>query len=244
MKRVIAAVLACAMAISLAGCSMSPTTETPSEISNLSQECHDSPSVTTDVVLPDDPHANSTPVNYMDEIKAEIHDELFREETPETLDIVDRIFKHLEIEVLDAFVDGDESIVLMSVTTINAGQAWINGLEKYAIECATNLFSNTYVDDAALYDCYLEEFEDAVKDANYIKIPVAVEMDYENHRWIWDIDDDVVNAITGFMLAAIDGDINSATPFTLAWLDDDLLDNFDLKIELDPVNPWSFIFEY
>lgn len=243
MKRVIAAVLACVMAISLVGCSMSQTTETPSETPNLSQEYHDSPSSTVDdVVLPDDPHANSTPVNYMDEIKAEIHDELFREETPETLDIVDRIFKHLEIEVLDAFVDGDESVVLMSVTTINAGQAWINGLEKYAIECAANLFSDTYVDDATLYDCYLEEFEDAVKDANYIKIPVAVEMDYENHRWIWDIDDDVINAITGFMLAAIDGDINSATPFTLAWLDDDLLDNFDLKIELDPEIPWSFIF--
>ena len=187
-------------------------------------------------------NVESSPVNYMDEIKREIHDELFREETPETLDIVDRIFKHLEIEVLDAFVDGDESVVLMSVTTINAGQAWINGLEKYAIECAANLFSDTYVDDATLYDCYLEEFEDAVKDANYIKIPVAVEMDYENHRWIWDIDDDVINAITGFMLAAIDGDINSATPFTLAWLDEDIADNFDIKIELDPETPWSFIF--
>lgn len=187
-------------------------------------------------------NVESSPVNYMDEIKREIHDELFREETPETLDIVDRIFKHLEIEVLDAFVDGDESVVLMSVTTINAGQAWINGLERYAIECAANLFSDTYVDDATLYDCYLEEFEDAVKDANYIKIPVAVEMDYENHRWIWDIDDDVINAITGFMLAAIDGDINSATPFTLAWLDEDITDNFDIKIELDPETPWSFIF--
>lgn len=244
MKRIIAAALAFVVAMSLAGCSIGQTPETPKETLDPSKEYHDSlTSTADDVVLPDDPHADQ-PVNYMDEIKSEIHDELFREETPETLDIVNRIFKHLDIEVLDAFVDGDEAIVLMSITTINAGQAWINGLEKYAIECAANLFSDTYVDDATLYDCYLEEFEDAVKDANYIKIPVAVEMDYENHRWIWDIDDDVINAITGFMLAAIDGDINSATPFTLAWLDDDLLDNFDLKIELDPVNPWSFIFEY
>lgn len=190
------------------------------------------------------PVKNSAPVNYMDEIKEEIHDELFREETSETLDIINRIFKHLDIEVLDAFVNGDEAVVLMSVTTINAGQAWINGLEKYAIECASNLFSDTYADDDMLYQYYLEEFEDAVREAKYIKIPVAVEMDYRNHRWIWDIDDDVINAITGFMLAAIDGDINSATPFTLAWLDDDLFDNFDLKIELDPINPWSFVFEY
>lgn len=184
----------------------------------------------------------SSPVNYMDEIKQEIHDELFRDETEVTKDIVERIFKHLEVETIDAFVDGDEAVVLMSVTTINAGQAWIDGLEKYAVTCAENLFSETYVDDATLYECYLEEFEDAVRAANYIKIPVAVEMDYENHRWIWDIDDDAINAITGFMLAAIDGDINSATPFTLAWLDEDITDNFDIKIELDPETPWSFVF--
>ena len=187
-------------------------------------------------------NVESSPVNYMDKIKQEIHDELFRDETKITKDIVERIFKHLEVETIDAFVDGDEAVVLMSITTINAGQAWINGLENYAVTCAENLFSDTYVDDATLYECYLEEFEDAVRDANYIKIPVAVKMDYENHRWIWDIDDDVINAITGFMLAAIDGDINSATPFTLMWLDEDIADNFDIKIELDPEIPWSFIF--
>lgn len=186
--------------------------------------------------------SESAPVNYMDEIKIEIHDELFREETEETLDIVNRIFKHLEVETIDTFVDGDEAIVLMSVTTINAGQAWIDGLEKYAIACAENLFSEDYADDATLYEYYLEEFEDAVREADYIKIPVAVEMDYIDHRWIWDIDDDVVNAITGFMLAAIEGEINSATSATLTWIDEDITDNFDIKIELDPNNPWSFIF--
>ena len=221
-------------AIILVGCqeySNRPKNNSPSYISSISP---------TEAVVED----SAAPVNHLESIKAEIHDELFREETAETLEIVERIFKHLEIEVLDSFVNGDEGIVLMSITTINAGQAWINGLENYAILCAENLFSETYVDDATLYSCYLEEFEDAVRDANYIRIPVAVEMDYRNHRWIWDIDDDVVNAITGFMLAAIEGDINSATPFTLALLDEDLQDNFDLKIEIDPVNPWSFIFEY
>lgn len=221
----------------LAGCSYHSIEEKDESITtNPSQEFHDSLTETSEDTV------NSTPVNYMDEIKTEIHDELFRDETDVTKDIVERIFKHLEIQTIDAFVDGDEAVVLMSVITINAGQAWINGLEKYAITCAENLFSESYVDDATLYDCYLDEFEDAVRNANYIQIPVAVEMDYENHRWIWDIDDDVINAITGFMLAAIDGDINSATPFTLVWLDDDIADNFDIKIELDPEIPWSFIF--
>lgn len=219
------------ISVILVGCQMAEDNSTPS---NPSKEYHDA--------LEGQVSSDPAPVNYMDEIKQEIHDELFRDETEVTKDIVERIFKHLEIETIDAFVDGDEAVVLMSVTTINAGQAWINGLEKYAVTCAENLFSETYVDDATLYECYLEEFEDAVRAANYIKIPVAVEMDYENHRWIWDIDDDVINAITGFMLAAIDGDINSATPFTLAWLDEDIADNFDIKIELDPEIPWSFIF--
>lgn len=239
MKKVIAVVLAFMVVMSLAGCSMSAPTENEPIVVDTST------SVATEENLPSgniESDNSGKPTNYMDEIKQEIHDELFRNETEVTKDIVERIFKHLEVKTIDAFVDGDEAIVLMSVTTINAGQAWINGLEKYAVTCAENLFSETYADDATLYECYLEEFEDAVRDANYIKIPVAVEMDYENHRWIWDIDDDVINAITGFMLAAIDGDINSATPFTLAWLDEDITDNFDIKIELDPEIPWSFIF--
>lgn len=211
MKRVIAAVLAFVVTLSLAGCSMSQTTETTSDISNPPQEHHDSPAPTVNnKVLPDDPHANSTPVNYMDEIKAEIHDELFREETPETLDIVNRIFKHLEVETITSKVDGDEAQVLLNITTINAGKAWVIGLEKYAILCAENLFSNTYTDDATLYSCYLEEFEKSVRKAEYIETSVTIVMDYENHRWVWDIDDNVVNAITGQLLAAIEGDLNSS----------------------------------
>ena len=108
------------LAVFMTACSMANNSTTPSTPDKIVVDSSQTSSI-----------ANDAPVNYMDEIKAEIHDELFREETPETLDIVDRIFKHLEIEVLDAFVDGDESVVLMSVTTINAGQAWINGLEKY-----------------------------------------------------------------------------------------------------------------
>jgi hypothetical protein len=190
---------------------MSQTAETPSEISNPSQEYHDFPSSTVDdVVLPDDPHANSTPVNYMDEIKAEIHDELFREETEETLDIVDRIFKHMNIETVKSFVEGDDASVQMNITTINAGKAWVVGMERYAIACAENLFTENYDDDATLYAYYLEEFESCVRKADYITISVEVEMDYYNHRWEWDLDDDVVNAITGQLLAAIEGDLNSS----------------------------------
>lgn len=241
MKKFIIGILILIGIFSLSGCGSMGQVEKETEtviIGTTAYQVDTSQQPTNDT----EDNIESSPVNYMDEIKQEIHDELFRDETKVTKDIVERIFKHLEVETIDAFVDGDEAVVLMSVTTINAGQAWINGLEKYAVTCAENLFSDTYVDDATLYECYLDEFEDAVRDANYIKIPVAVEMDFENHRWIWDIDDDVINAITGFMLAAIDGDINSATPFTLAWLDEDIADNFDIKIELDPETPWSFIF--
>ena len=240
MKRFVIGMLALIGIFSLSGCGSVGQIENETETVVIGTTAYqiDKSQSTSDT----EDNVESSPVNYMDEIKQEIHDELFRDETEVTKDIVERIFKHLEVETIDAFVDGDEAVVLMSVTTVNAGQAWINGLEKYAVACAENLFSETYIDDATLYECYLEEFENAVRAANYIKIPVAVEMDYENHRWIWDIDDDVINAITGFMLAAIDGDINSATPFTLAWLDDDITDNFDIKIELDPEVPWSFIF--
>lgn len=242
MKKFIIFLCAICMIGCLAGCGYS-TKESAATDDPIVVDTSKDTAVSDEVLVqPDNSSVSVAPVNYMDEIKQEIHDELFRDETEVTKDIVERIFKHLKVETIDAFVDGDEAVVLMSVTTINAGQAWINGLEKYAVTCAENLFSETYADDATLYECYLEEFEDAVRAANYIKIPVAVEMDYENHRWIWDIDDDVINAITGFMLAAIDGDINSATPFTLAWLDEDIADNFDLKIELDPETPWSFIF--
>lgn len=234
MKKVIAAVLAFVAAMSLAGCSMSQTTEIPTETSNPSQEYHDSLTATADdVVLPDNP---GEPTNYMDEIKAEIHDELFRKETPETLDIVDRIFKHLEVETVTSKVEGDEAQVLMNITTINAGKAWIIGLEKYAILCAENLFSDEYVDDATLYSCYLEEFEDSVRKAEYIKTPVTVEMDYKNHRWVWDIDDDVINAITGFLLAAIEGDINSDT-FAISDLVDEEVKDFGVAPEVEEVTP-------
>ncbi len=150
------------------------------------------------------------PVNYMDEIKAEIHDELFREASEETLDIIDRIFKHLEIDTISSSVDGNDASVLMNITTVNAGKAWVVGMERYAIACAENLFAESYDDDATLYSYYLDEFESCVRHADYITMPVVVEMDYHNHRWEWDLDDDVVNAITGQLLAAIEGDLNSS----------------------------------
>ena len=202
MKKFAVFLSAIAMIGCLAGCGYSSTSE-PVE---------DKIVVNTSATkaTPDDSHKNSTPVNYMDEIKAEIHDELFREETDETLDIVDRIFKHMSIETVESFVEGDDASVQMNITTINAGKAWVVGMERYAIACAENLFTENYDDDATLYSYYLDEFESCVRRADYITMPVVVEMDYHNHRWEWDLDDDVVNAITGQLLAAIEGDLNSS----------------------------------
>lgn len=209
MKRIIAIVLAFVVIMGLAGCSMSTPTENEPVVVDTSA------TVATEENLPPSGNIESDnpgkPTNYMDEIKAEIHDELFREETEDTLDIVDRIFKHMSIETVKSFIDGDDASVLMNITTINAGKAWITGMERYAIACAENLFAENYDDDATLYSYYLEEFESCVRKADYITISVEVEMDYRNHRWEWGLDDDVINAITGYLLAAIEGDINSLT---------------------------------
>ena len=207
MKKVIAVVLAFMMVMSLAGCSMSTPTENESIVVDTST------SVATEENLPSgniESDNSGKPTNYMDEIKQEIHDELFREETEDTLDIVDRIFKHMSIETVKSFIDGNDASVQMNITTINAGKAWVVGMERYAIACAENLFTENYDDDATLYSYYLEEFESCVRHVDYITIPVVVEMDYHNHRWEWDLDDDVVNAITGQLLAAIEGDLNSS----------------------------------
>ena len=187
------------ISVVLVGCQMA---EDNSVTSNPSKEYHDA--------LKGQVSSDPAPVNYMDEIKAEIHDELFREVSEETLDIIDRIFKHLKIDTISSSVDGNDASVLMNVTTVNAGKAWVVGMERYAIACAENLFAENYDDDATLYSYYLEEFESCVRKADYITIPVVVEMDYRNHRWEWDLDDDVVNAITGRLLDAIEGDINSS----------------------------------
>jgi hypothetical protein len=210
MKRFL--VIACAVlcTIGLAGCSG----DNHQNFTNIdpSQEYHDSLKGTS---------SSSAPTNYMDEIKAEVHDELFREETAETLEIVDRIFKHLEVETVKTYVVGNESNVIVKIKTINAGQAWIDGLTKYAEVCASNLFADTYVDDASLYEYYMSEFEDAVRNADYIYIPATIEMHYRNHRWEWKIDDDVVNAITGELLAAIEGDMNSMNSSWMSLFEDE-----------------------
>lgn len=187
------------ISVVLVGCQMA---EDNSVTSNPSKEYHDA--------LKGQVSSDPAPVNYMDEIKAEIHDELFREASEETLDIIDRIFKHLKIDTISSSVDGNDASVLMNVTTVNAGKAWVVGMERYAIACAENLFAENYDDDATLYSYYLDEFESCVRHADYITMPVVVEMDYHNHRWEWDLDDNVVNAITGQLLAAIEGDLNSS----------------------------------
>lgn len=187
------------VSVVLVGCQMA---EDNSVTSDPSKEYHDT--------LKRQVSSDPAPVNYMDEIKAEIHDELFREASEETLDIIDRIFKHLEIDTISSSVDGNNASVLMNITTVNAGKAWVVGMERYAIACAENLFAESYDDDATLYSYYLDEFESCVRHADYITVPITVEMDYNNHRWEWDLDDDVVNAITGQLLAAIEGDLNSS----------------------------------
>jgi hypothetical protein len=187
------------ISVVLVGCQIA---EDNSVTPNPSKEYHDA--------LKGQVSSDPAPVNYMDEIKAEIHDKLFREASEETLDIIDRIFKHLEIDTVSSSVDGNDASVLMNITTVNAGKAWVVGMERYAIACAENLFTENYDDDATLYSYYLDEFESCVRHADYITVPVIVEMDYHNHRWEWDLDDDVVNAITGQLLAAIEGDLNSS----------------------------------
>ena len=187
------------ISVVLVGCQMA---EDNSVTSNPSKEYHDA--------LKGQASSDPAPVNYMDEIKAEIHDELFREASEETLDIIDRIFKHLKIDTISSSVDGNNASVLMNITTVNAGKAWVVGMERYAIACAENLFAENYDDDATLYSYYLDEFESCVRHADYITVPVVVEMDYHNHRWEWNLDDNVVNAITGQLLAAIEGDLNSS----------------------------------
>ena len=201
------------ISVVLVGCQM---TEDNSVASNPSKEYHDA--------LKGQVSSDPAPVNYMDEIKAEIHDKLFREASEETLDIINRIFKHLEIDTISSSIDGNDASVQMNITTINAGKAWVIGMERYAIACAENLFAENYNDDATLYSYYLEEFESCVRKADYITIPVVVEMDYHNHRWEWDLDDDIVNAITGQLLAAIEGDLNSSNIVTVP----------EVNVEIDP----------
>lgn len=216
MKRFL--VIACAVlcTIGLAGCSGDNQNFTNID---TTQEYHDSSS-------------NDTPTNYMDEIKTEVHDELFREETAETLEIVNRIFKHLDIKVEDVYIVGDEAIAKMEIKTINAARAWIEGSEKYVKYCANNLFSESYVDDGTLYKYYLDEFEDAIRKADYITIPVDVEMDYENCRWVWRLDEEIVNAITGYLLAAIEGDVNSYTEWVKTVINPE--DQVEVKIPNAP----------
>ena len=227
MKKIIAVFLALIIAFSLAGCySPQPPVEAKNEdVVDPSKEYHDA--ITNSAKSND----NSHPVNYMDEIKNTIHDELFKEDTEQTREIVDRIFKHLKYETIETVVNGDEAYVLMVVENINAGQAWVEALETYATICAENLFSKDYDDVDILYNTYLDEFESMVKKSNYIQIPVVIEMEFVDYRWIWDLDDDTVNALTGFLLAALDGEYNSFSKDILSLIDDDVEDKFDIKLD-------------
>ena len=161
---------------------------------------------TTHPPVPAGPEAKTASnVNYLQATKNEVHDILFDEKTTETEEIVNRIFKHLKYEVLTSQINGDEALMTMAISNVNCGQAWHEAANNYATLCLENAFSEEYLDENALYNEYLEKMEKAIKNADYVSTVVYVEMDLKNHRWVCNLSDDLVNAITGGLQAAIDG---------------------------------------
>lgn len=151
------------------------------------------------------PNPPNPPVNYLESVKGEIHDELFEYETDKSIEIVERLFKYLEYEVVSSEVKGEKAIVTLSITNINGGAAWQDALEKYAIYCFDNAFSEQYVGVNALEDEYLKSLESAFKAADYITTIVDVKMEFCGSRWVVDVDRALVDAITGNLLSAKQG---------------------------------------
>lgn len=215
MKKIIALFLVVLMAISLCACNMStsPTETTPSTIpeETTSQVTAEAP-VMTPTKESDMESEDDTPVNILELAKEEVHDALFREQNETTLKIVNRLFKNMEYIVVDSCVDGDEAVVTMWIMNINAGDAWVRTLENYAALSVENMLTNKQMTSEELYMTYLDELEDSFKAADMVIIPAIVEMEFENYQWVWDFDDDVINAITGNLLAAIEGDLNDKFP--------------------------------
>lgn len=163
---------------------------------------------TVDITYAEAPKAEE-PQNIIEMAKEEVHNAIFKEKTETTQKIVDRLFKDMEYVVVDSIVDREDAYVIMLVTNINAGKAWIRTLENYAQITAENLLSDKQMGAEELYNEYLVELEDTFKASDFIIIPIVVEMEFENYQWVWDFDDCVINAISGNLLAAIEGDINS-----------------------------------
>lgn len=211
MKKSFALLLALMLAISLCACNTNTTPQVETTEPPVSETTvQETPPVMTPVN--ESEMAPEEPVNILELAKEEVHDALFREQNDTTLKVVNRLFKNMEYVVVDSKVDGDEAIVTMWIMNINAGDAWVRTLEDYAALSAGNMFTNKQMTSEELYETYLEELEDAFKAADMVIIPVVVEMEFENYQWVWDFDDDVINAITGNLLAAIEGDLNDRFP--------------------------------
>lgn len=213
MKKILALLLVLILITSLCACNMNTasqaeTTEPTVPETTVQETLPSRTPVKESETVPEEP------INILELAKEEVHDALFREQNDTTLKVVNRLFKNMEYVVIDSQVDGDEAIVTMWIMNINAGDAWVRTLEDYAALSAENMLTNKQMTSEELYETYLEELDDSFKAADMVIIPVVVEMEFENYQWIWDFDDDVINAITGNLLAAIEGDLNDKFPVT------------------------------
>ena len=146
------------------------------------------------------------PVNYLEATKDYIHDELIKERSEYSTKIIERLFKDLEYEVIASEIDGEDAVVIMCVKNIHGGQAWIDASKSYAKLCMENIFSEEYLSSDELYVEYLDQLEKTFKKSDFTVTTIAVEMEFVKGRWVCDIDDDLINAVTGNLLAAMDGD--------------------------------------
>ena len=121
-----------------------------------------------------------------------------------TKKIIEKIFNHLKYEILATQIDGDKAYMVMAVQNIDCRQAWYNASIAYANLCLENAFSEKYLYETELYLEYLDNMEKAIKDADYVLPTVEVEMNLENHRWVCELSDELVDAITGGLLTAME----------------------------------------
>lgn len=205
MKKIFTLLLIFLMIISLCACNMSAPAETIPPTTNPPQS-EESTEKESDM---ESKEKFQEQVNILDLAYQETHNALFREQNETTAKIVDRLFKHMEYIVVDTCVDGDEATVVLWVMNINAGKAWERTLADYAAASAENMLTNKPSTAEDLYEYYLEELDNAFRKADMVVVPVVVEMELENYQWIWDFDDDVINAISGNLLAAIEGDLDN-----------------------------------
>lgn len=209
MKKIFTLFLVFLMIISLCACNMSAPAETIPTVTNPPQSEVSTEKESDMASTTQSKEEFQEQVNILDLAYQETHNALFREQNEITAKIVDRLFKHMEYIVVDTRVDGDEATVVLWVMNINAGNAWERTLADYAAVSAENMLTNKPSTAEDLYEYYLEELDDAFRKADMVVVPVVIEMELENYQWIWDFDDDVINAISGNLLAAIEGDLDN-----------------------------------